>query len=136
MAFSELDRVNIRTYIGHADLYFGSDPRLEYAITALQASTDPGGSMPTADAENYVKALVIKLQTIDAQIDALMDAWGAGEADGDVKLDVSRETARLRSVGRMYAGRLARRFDTEPRADAFGIPELNPGGGHHRRGPY
>jgi hypothetical protein len=134
MAFSELDRVNIRTYIGHADLYFGSDPRLERAITALQAITD-GGSMPTADAENYVKVLLVKLQAIDAQIDALMDQNGAGAVD-EIKVDSARETARLRSVGRMYCGRLARRFDTYPRADAFGLPDMSPDGGHHRRGPY
>lgn len=119
MAFTELDRVNIRHYLGYSSVFLQVDSRLESAITALQSVAD-GGTRPTSDAETSAKALLTELADIDTKIKALRDQQAATEVIGEMKLDAAREQARLRSEGRVYVHRLARMVDTLPRADAFG----------------
>lgn len=120
MAYTESDRVQIRTYLGFGAIYLQLDPRLESAITSSQATSD-GGTRPDNSSELLAKGLVTKLQAVDAAIDALLGLMGTYEADGKdgAKIDAAREDARLRKVGRTYVYRLARIFDTEPRADCY-----------------
>lgn len=120
MAFTEADRVQIRKYLGFADLYQQIDSRLESAINAVQSVAD-GGTRPTSDAENEVKGIIVELKDIDARVKALRDQQAATELVGEVRLDAARETHRLWSEGRVYVERLARIFDTKKRADAFGF---------------
>ncbi len=115
--FTEANRVQIRKYLGFAALYRQAEPRLESAMTALQAAAD-GGSRPDTSAQIEALAIVAKLQAIDAQIELLMTAWGSTSVD-EIKLDTAREDARLRKNGRAYVARLARMLDTYPIADAF-----------------
>lgn len=123
MAYLESDRVAIREYLGFASLFLQADPRLESAITASQSVAD-GGTRPTSDTEMRAKAIVTKLQAVDAAIDALIPAMGTGSVD-EVKLDTAREDARLRADGRRWVHRLARIFDTYPRSDVYSsAPEL------------
>jgi hypothetical protein len=61
VAFSEVDRVLIRKYLGFSSIFLQRDPRLESAITALQSRTDPnatGGSQPDSSEENEAKGLI------------------------------------------------------------------------------
>ena len=117
MSFSEADRVQIRIYLGYAELFLQADPRLESAITASQSLGD-GGTRPTSDAENAIKATVTTLQGIDASILNLSNQQGALQA-GNIKIDSARELARLQATGEMYVSRLARFLDTEPRSNSF-----------------
>ena len=54
MAWTEADRVAIRSYLGFADLFLQADPRLESAITSLQARVE-GGTRPDVSAEAQVR---------------------------------------------------------------------------------
>lgn len=124
MAFTESDRVQIRTYLGYAALWLQADPRLESAISNIQAITavDPaavGGTRPDSSSENQVRMLIQKLIQIDTNLDDLDDFKGAEKVD-EGSVDSVREDLRLRRKGRMYVYRLAKILDTEPRADVFG----------------
>lgn len=138
MAFVEQDRVIIRYYLGWGALWLQADPRLEAAISNIQAvqtmqgatafgynpgtvTPDPnavGGTRPDSSSENQVRLLVQKLEGVDARLEALDDMMGAGRID-DASFDPVREDARLRRRGRMFVFRLAKLLDTEPRADVF-----------------
>lgn len=133
MAFIESDRVQIRIYMGYSALWLQLDPRLESAITNVQAIVD-GGTRPDNSTELAIKSVITKLQLIDSQIDLLAQHQGATRADQDVSIDDARELSRLRSVGRQYVHRLSRFFDSAPRADVFSqapdiVGELVPYGG-------
>lgn len=124
MAFTVAERVQIRMYIGFSNIFLQQDPRLENAITAVQSIAD-GGVQPTTDAEAMVRAILVKLTSNDASIDALADFSGATAADkGDAEIDAAREQARLQSVGRMYIARLCRMFDTYPVADVYSASDM------------
>lgn len=126
--FLESDRVQIRTYLGFSALWLQADPRLESAITNIQAVAD-GGTRPDTSSEVQAKSLVTKLQGIDTAIDTLVIQQGATRVQNQVSLDSAREMIRLRSLGRQYVHRLARMFDTLPRADVYSMaPDDAPGG--------
>ena len=124
MAFVEQDRAYIRNYLGYAGIFLQADPRLESAISNIQAvsSVDPvavGGTRPDQSSENLARNIVAKLVAIDAALDAL-DAFEGVEKVDDGSFNMVREDARLRRKGRMYVYRLAKLLDTEPRGDVFG----------------
>jgi len=135
VAFSEGDRVQIRTYLGFGSLYLQADPRLENAITAIQSVAD-GGTRPTNDAELAAKAILVDLHDIDVRIKALRDQQAATEVVGELRLDAAREQARLRSEGRIYIHRLARMLDTFPRADAYAPAPILTASQDARRSAY
>lgn len=147
MAYAELDRAYIRHFVGYGAIFMQAEPRLENAITATQSSAD-GGSRPDSSTENVIKGLIygtaavtgvgvtpggspqsgpfaqpaqrglLQVETSIATMDSLL---GSLEVDGgEVKLDTARETARLRSVGRVLCHSLARMLGMKGvRADVF-----------------
>ena len=119
MAWAEADRVQIRMYLGFSDLWLQADPRLESAMTNIQAV--PLGTRPGPDpsaAETNARAVLTNLQTIDTQLLNLGNTAGATKVD-EVNVDVAREDARLRALGRTFVNRLAKIFDTDPAADIY-----------------
>ena len=123
-AFLESDRVQIRQYLGYSGLWLQADPRLESAITNIQAISD-GGTRPDNSTQVLALAIVATLQGIDTRLSRLAGQVGTtaitagGAGGGSARIDTVRETARLNSEGRKYVHRLARILDTEPRADVF-----------------
>lgn len=120
MAFTESDRVQIRQFLGYSALWLQADPRLESAIANIQSVAD-GGTRPDTSSEVQAKAIVTKLQLIDTAMDTLVIQQGATRVQNKMELDSAREMSRLRSLGRQYVHRLARMFDTLPRADVFSM---------------
>ena len=118
MAIDEAFRVQIRTYLGYAEMWLQADPRLESAITQIQSRAN-GGDRPDDSAENQLRLLIQKCQDVDQKLDALDDMQGIGRMD-DASFNPVREDARLRRKGRMYVYRMAKLLDTEPRGDVFG----------------
>lgn len=57
MSFQETDRVWIRHFLGYSALFLQADPRLENAITSIQAVAE-NGQRPDASSENFVKGLL------------------------------------------------------------------------------
>jgi len=70
MAFVEADRVQVRRFLGYAQINLEADPRLESALDSAQSIAD-GGSRPDSTAENMIKALLVKLIALDEKIDEL-----------------------------------------------------------------
>ena len=122
--FTEEDRTFIREFLGFGAIFLQADPRLENAITAIQAEADGGdrpdntsqlrvygliyGQAATTSQSGYPIPATTGLLTVKAQFDLLMASQGATSADGgDVKLDVFREDIRLRQQGRMLCTKLA-----------------------------
>lgn len=138
MAFLEADRVQVRYFLGWANIFLQADPRMEAALSTIQAvqnmqaaaafgynpgtvTPDPaavGGTRPDSSAENQVKFVVSQLIAIDAAIINLATMQGAAQV-GEIRVDPVKEDRRLRNVGRMLVGRLAKLIDTEPRSDVF-----------------
>ena len=98
MAFSELERVNIRKYLGIPRLFINANPLLENAMTALQSQAD-GGSLPTSDTENTIRLYLTKLATIETQIDSMIVQVAVSEVSNEAKLDAGRGMAILKKHG-------------------------------------
>jgi len=138
MAWAEVDRVQIRMYLGASSMWLQSDSRLESAITNSQAVSD-GGTRPDNSTELAMRGVIGSLQIVDKQLVALANQQGA-TAVSTTKLDAAREGARLKGEGRMWVHRLARFLDTFPYADIYGAAPSRatgypnwPGSGHN---PY
>ena len=153
MAFAESDRVYIRHFLGFPALFLQADPRLEAAVTAVQAL--PQGARPDSSTENAIKGLIYGVAAVTTgaagvppggavqagpfntpavsgliQVEASLDLQstflGAQQADGgEVVIDPVRECARLKAEGRRLVNGLARHLGTSPRRDIFGPPVLN-----------
>ena len=126
MAWTEADRVAIRSYLGFADLFLQADPRLESAIASLQARTD-GGTRPDGSAEAQIRRWLAQLARIETRLEEVWEEAEAGKVD-ELGVDAYRGMALLRSEGRRIVGRLARALATTPVADAFAAAPVDPDG--------
>ncbi len=126
MAWTETDRVQIRHYLGFADLFLQADPRLEQAITSVQARAE-GGTRPDDAAERQLRGWLGQLARIEARFEEMWDEAEALEMS-DLRVDPARGLALLRSEGRRIVGSLARALDTAPLHDVFSAPEPDPSG--------
>ena len=146
--FSELDRSWVRWALGYSAVFIQRDPSLEAAITAIQSETD-GGSQPDSTSENFCKGILYGfaavtgtagvtpgptaqnvtfampvrrgLLTLWASVDALDYSMGATSADnGEAKVDVARERARLCMEGRRLVHALASMLSTAVVKDKIG----------------
>jgi len=70
MTFSELERDEIRTYLGFPRLYISANPFLEQAITTIQPISE-GGSAPDSSIEDAVRAALQAIAAIDGYITQL-----------------------------------------------------------------
>lgn len=152
MAFSELDRVYIRTFMGFSATFLQGDPRLESAITAIQ-SVSENGTRPDSSSENYVKGLLYGsaavtgalpvpgptaqntpfalparqgLVNIKQALDGLIPISYVLAADNrEAEIDPARGAAVLRRIGRELVAELSSLLDTPPRWDVFGTKRSN-----------
>jgi hypothetical protein len=76
MAWTEADRVQIRHYLGFADLFLQADPRLEQAIASVQARAE-GGTRPDDSAERQLRGWLGQLARLEARFE---EVWDEAEA--------------------------------------------------------
>lgn len=128
VTFSESDRVRIRRWLGFSAIYLQADPRLEAAITSVQATAD-GGTRPDDSSVTAVLAYLTKLDGIEVEWMKLTTEGGmqAGKVD-ELGVDPLRGLMGLKQIGRMYVGYIADVFDTRPRRDVFSPAKINDGG--------
>lgn len=133
VTFSESDRVQIRRWLGFSATFTQADPRLENAITNVQAIAD-GGTRPDDSTVIAALSYLTKLTGIEAEWIKLTTEGGmqANRVD-ELTVDPLRGLQGLKQVGRIYVGHLADIFDTRPRRDVFSAPKLNTGG---MEGPF
>lgn len=129
MAFTEAERVQIRRWLGFSALFTQAEPRLESAITAVQAAND-GGSRPDNTTELAVRGYLADLAAIENQIRIRRDQVEADKVD-ESRIDTARGNAILRQEGRLYVGYLADALSTRPRRDVFSPPSLDMSGGYY-----
>lgn len=100
MAFTDAEKSAIRKYLGWQARFAQFDSALERAFAAI------GGNPDFAEEENTARALLVKIQGIEAEIDA---AHGRFKADkvGSIELN-RREILQLVDRGESYIGQLAR----------------------------
>src|SRR5262249_16688585 len=100
---------------GSSRLYLQSDSRLESVMTAMQSQAD-GGSAPDSSTEDFIRATLADLATLEVNIKALWAQAQALDADG-LKIDVARAMAVLRAEGRRLVGAIADQLEVYPRRD-------------------
>jgi hypothetical protein len=126
VAWSEADRASLRHYLGFAPLFKQADPRLESALTSVQAEAD-GGTQKDNSSELLIRGWLADLATVEGR---LREVWTEAEAHKveDLSVDPYRGMALLRSEGRRLVGNIARILSTRPRHDVFSAAEPNPHG--------
>lgn len=117
MAWTESDRVTIRHYLGFAAIYTQADPRLENALTAIQAVSD-GGTRPDNSSELQVRGWLADLILIETNLRNLWNKAMALTVD-ELKVDPVRGMQMLRMEGRRLVTNLATILSTRPRRDVF-----------------
>ena len=122
--FIESDRLKIRKWLGFSAIFIQADPRLETAISSVQAISD-GGTRPDNSTELAIKDYLTKLDSIEAQWILLIGEGGmqAGKVE-DLSIDPLRGLEGLKRVGRIYVGFMCDCLSTRPRRDVFTAPKL------------
>lgn len=148
MAYSELDRVYVRKFLGFSAIFLQGDPRLENALNATQSIAD-NGVRPDSNTENAIKALLYGqasqagtngvtlgpaaqnttfqvparpgLVNIKNALDGLIPISFVLFADQkEIEIDPARGASILRRMGREMVAELADVLSTPPRFDVFG----------------
>jgi len=125
MAFSELERIRIRKWLGFPTTFLQSEPRLENAITAAQAQAD-GGVRPDDALEVEIRTVITKLEVLSDKLDAFDDCASTIEVKGIVMDKVRARAVNVQS-GRRMVGYLADMLWIQPRRDVWSTPDY--GGG-------
>lgn len=112
MAFTEAQRVSIRHYLGWSERFHQTWPRLEQAMNAIDALSDPA-------AQTKIESILTKLDAIETSITSAYDRLKAMKV-GSIELPGDNEVKTLRSEGRRFAGQLAARLGVEVEYDVFG----------------
>ena len=126
MAWVENDRSLIREMLGFSAIFLQADPRVEFAITSIQAIAD-GGTRPDNSSELRMRGYMADYQLILTSLKKLWPVAIATQAD-DVKIDAARAMAVLRSEGRRIVMRACVMLGVHPRFDVFSSQEYNPSG--------
>lgn len=116
--FSEVEKVKIRGYLGASSFYL-DDSSLEDAIVAVQSIAD-GGIKADSSTENYIKAALTVLETIDAAISNLIIQAQVSKAGSDsIEINPARGLFVLRSMGRAEIGKIASTLGHKPLDDYY-----------------
>ncbi len=112
MAFTEPERVQIRSFMGATRLFLDQDNRLESAMDAVDA-------FPTSDTEDYITdTILVRLNAIDAELVKLETKYLAMSAD-EVKVSPAQAQGMLYRDGRRWVGRLADTLSMRPYRDTY-----------------
>lgn len=126
MAWTEADRVKIRSALGAGAVYLQQFPRLEAVITAVQSVAD-GGSRPDNSTETAIRANLANIDTLNQRLSALWGQAQVGDAKG-VSLDAARGAAMLRMEGRRQVHLIAAALSIRPLRDVFSSSALDDDG--------
>ena len=118
MAWTEADRVLLRHYLGFSAIFLQADPRLEQAITAVQATSVPGGTRPDDSTERQIRRWLGQLAKIEARLEEIWDEAEALKVEG-LGVDPYRAMALLRAEGRRVVAGIGRALATRPAHDVF-----------------
>jgi len=119
MAFSESDYTQIRKYMGYSFKTSTEWPNINSLIKESQSIAD-GGIAPDDSQELEIKAIVLELQGIDANLAQFRQASMSVLVDGKIHNDFVRGMQSLRMEGRRLVGRLCTMLTfNAPKFDMF-----------------
>ena len=119
MAFTDDEKMAIRSYLGWSALFFEIDPRLEGQMNRLPTS------VPAA--VTRVQTILTSLADIDTRLGAALDNLDLTKAEDIIFLGPEQLDA-LRNQGRMLVNQLSIIFEVSPKRDYFGEGEGGMGG--------
>lgn len=116
-AWTELEKVNIRRYLGVSNTFVQFDPAVEQAIVAALATAD-GGNQPDSTLQTVIQSTLTDLETLEADQKALWKQASASKID-ELIVDPARALFLLRAEGRRLVGYLSDHLNVRPRRDVF-----------------
>ena len=120
MAFTELERANIRKYLGFPSLFKQFQPRLENAMNSVQSVAD-GGQMPTADTENNIRLVLTQLANVDTQLVNMQGLLFVVDAGSDkVSINPTKAMFMLKIEGRRIISQLSIPLGCKALSDYYG----------------
>ncbi|HEU4728391.1 MAG TPA: hypothetical protein VFT22_10890 [Kofleriaceae bacterium] len=117
MQWTEVERANIRHYLGFAAIFKQRYPMLENAMTSVLAIAD-GGTQPDSATQIQIQGWLASLAALETSFDALDQHQGAGQV-GKIQVDQVRETARLKMKGRRLVNYISAALSTSPKRDIY-----------------
>ena len=112
--FTDIQKDQIRTYMGMPLLFRRANSILENAMSTIENANDSNATF------NAVAATLVLLQSIDAKIDSNAALMLATEVMDEVVFDAIRADAGLRRVGRTYINRLSIHLSMDVASDYYG----------------
>lgn len=111
--FTDVQRDQIRTYMGMPLLFRHANAILENAMSAIENAPDSGATF------NAVAATLVLLQAVDTKIDQNSALGLATEVMDEVKYDAARNDLILRRIGRGYIKRLSIHLSMDVATDYY-----------------
>ncbi len=118
--FTDVEKANIRLYMGWSARFHQGDSRLEQAMSAIAGESSDA-------THDLVTGLLTTIEDIDTRITSSYNRMKANKV-GSIDLPGAQELGLLRSEGRRFVGRLASILGIETRHDVFS--GSTPRGGH------
>ncbi len=120
MALTDIQKANIRMYLGWSGRWHQSDSRLEQAMSAIETEPEHERQLTNPDPAPVGEEIGVltRLSDIDTKLN---DAHGRLKAlkVGSIDLPAHREIEMLRKEGRRYVGRMAAILGVEVRQDVY-----------------
>lgn len=124
-AWTEIEKVNIRAYLGFPALFHQQEPRLENAINSVQATSD-GGVLSSNATQERMRTVLTQLANIDTLITNQQGLMFVNTAGTDeVKINSIRAIFGLKQEGRRLITQLAIPLGTRPFRDYYSPLPLN-----------
>lgn len=124
-AWSDLERANLRAYLGFPALFRQFEPRLENAIRSVQAIVD-GGVLPDNATQERMRLVLVQLAAVDSKLtDTQTFAEAISVDNNDIKVDYIRANFLLKMEGRRLISQLCIPLGTKPFRDYYAEIDLN-----------
>ena len=126
MAFTEVVKDQLRTYMTRAPIFQLLDMRFQAAVDSIE-QLDDGGA-----AEDQIRAWLVQLVAYDAKIDELLMSGCTSVFEVNrIKKDERQTLALIRRRCRELVGRISVKLSGRPITDAFSGAELGDFGSHY-----
>lgn len=126
MAFTEVEKDQLRTYMTRAPIFQLLDVRFQAAVDSIESLNDGGA------AEDQIREWLGKLVAYDNKLDELLlsGCTSVFEVNG-IKKDERQTIAMIRRRCRELVGRIGVKLSGRPITDAFSGAEMGDFGSHY-----
>jgi hypothetical protein len=118
-AYTDLQRVQLRGYMGMSKLFASSNAIFENVLNTIQGTIDDGSTF------NQTVLILNQLLALDTRIATNSTLMLATNVTGEVVFDAIRADAGLRRIGRALINQLATIFSMKPSKDYYSAAEID-----------